>query len=554
MDPIRTLLALAERALEKRGATLLSPAPAERIAEVEAALGGKLPPSLRVFWERHQEASVGTLHVLSPQDALQRRTAAAEGLLPIALDGERLYALDRQGADGDGEWPVLDAQSFDPEGTTFLRFLLAALETEISRKVDRDPEHAPHWVQWAESLDGDPEAAEGVLVRGALAARPVTCSLLLALGELAARAGRIAEAKDHFDSAMAAEALDRRDESARLDAAAERLALARVDDDAATAERCLAALGDRRASTAAVWRDELLHAVARDDKEWARHAQEVLRAIQPDDSDAARLGTLADAVREAASLVLEGRGAIARGETGKAATLMRRATHRAELAIAFAGLAEALDRAGQPGAVEAAHQATRINPVLPEAWFELGEGQLQEGNDAGAERAFRQVLAIDPAWALARTKLAQALVRMGKTADAVEEARKGAQDSEDPFFAQSILGDALFEAGEHAEAARAYEEALRLQSEDHWTLHQAALATTEAGNYPRAADLYDLALVHNPDRCHRTLADYAELKRRMGRIGDAVRLYREAVKAAPEHREYKELLREAQKELSSAPN
>ena len=68
-----------------------------------------------------------------------------------------------------------------------------------------------------------------------------------------------------------------------------------------------------------------------------------------------------------------------------------------------------------------------------------------------------------------------------------------------------------------------------------------------------SADLYDLALKHK-DRCHRTLADYADLKRRMGRIGGAVKLYREAVKAAPDHREYKEMLREAQKELSAAPN
>lgn len=554
MEPVQTLLALAERTLESRGATLPPPVAGERLAEAEAALGSKLAPSLRAFWERYDGATAGTLRVLSVAEALDRRGKVVEGLLPVAEDGERLFAVDRQAADSEGEWPVLDAQSFDPEGTTFLRFLLAILESELSRKVERDPEHAPHWVAWAESLEADPAAAEGVLLRGVLSARPVTASLLLALGELAARGGRAAEAKANFEAAILAETVDRRDEAARLDAAAERLALARAEGDTASAERCLAALGDRRASTAAVWRDELLHAVARGDQEWSRHALDVLRAIQPDDADAARLGTLGDAVREAASLVLEGRGAIARGETGKATALMRRATHRAELAIAFAGLAEALDRAGQPGAVEAAHQATRINPVLPEAWFELGEAHLQEGNDGAAERAFRQVLTIDPAWSLAHTKLAQALIRLGKPSEAVDEARKGVSEGDDPFFAHSILGDALFESGDHADAAGAYEEALQLQSEDHWTLHQAALATTEAGNYPRAADLYDLALKHNPDRCHRTLADYADLKRRMGRIGDAVRLYREAVKAAPDHREYKEMLRAAQKELSGAPN
>jgi len=554
MDPMATLLVLAGQTLHGRNATLASPAEGRRLAEAEAALGGALAPSLRAFWERYDGATVGKLRVLSVAEALERRGVVTEGLLPVIEHEERLYALDPQGADGDGEWPVIDARSFDPEGTTFLRFLLAAMETEPAKKAERDPEHAPHWVAWAESLDADPRAAEDVLARGVLAARPVTASLVLTLAELAMRAGRVADAKEHLEAAMRAEILDRRDESARLDAVAQRLAIARAENDGPTAERCLALLGDHRAMTAGVWRDELLHAVAKGDEKWTRHAADVLRAIQPDDADAARLVTLADSMREAASLVLEGRGAIVRGELSKATMLMRRATNRAELAVAFTGLAEALDRSGQPGAVEAAYQATKLGPTLPEAWFELGEAHLQEGNDVAAERAFREVLKLDPAWKLVHTKLAQALIRHGRIADAVEEARQGAEDSDDPFFAHSILGDALFELGDHASAAQAYEMALSMQNEDHWTLHQAALATAEAGNYPRAADLYEQALRHNPDRCHRTLADFADLKRRMGRIGDAVRLYREAVKAAPDHREYKELLRDAQKELSSAPN
>ena len=41
--------------------------------------------------------------------------------------------------------------------------------------------------------------------------------------------------------------------------------------------------------------------------------------------------------------------------------------------------------------------------------------------------------------------------------------------------------------------------------------------------------------------------------RRLGRIGDAVRLYRRAVAAVPNDPEWRQVLREAERELQSAP-
>ena len=60
----------------------------------------------------------------------------------------------------------------------------------------------------------------------------------------------------------------------------------------------------------------------------------------------------------------------------------------------------------------------------------------------------------------------------------------------------------------------------------------------------------------NNDRegCHQTLIDYGDLLRRVGRICDAVRLYRRAVAACPNDTEWRQMLREAERELMSAPN
>ena len=50
------------------------------------------------------------------------------------------------------------------------------------------------------------------------------------------------------------------------------------------------------------------------------------------------------------------------------------------------------------------------------------------------------------------------------------------------------------------------------------------------------------------------MVDYADHLRRLGRIGDAVKLYRRAVAAVPGEVDWKQTLREAERELLAAPN
>jgi len=118
----------------------------------------------------------------------------------------------------------------------------------------------------------------------------------------------------------------------------------------------------------------------------------------------------------------------------------------------------------------------------------------------------------------------------------------------------AIRGDILAEMSRHDEAAESYDRALRMEPEDHFILHQAAIAHSRAGNDDRAADLFELALRHDHDGCHQTLIDYGDLLRRVGRIGDAVRMYRKAVAAVPGDPDWRRILRDAERELMAAPN
>ena len=118
----------------------------------------------------------------------------------------------------------------------------------------------------------------------------------------------------------------------------------------------------------------------------------------------------------------------------------------------------------------------------------------------------------------------------------------------------AVRGDVLAEMNRHAEAAEAYDQALSIEPEDHWALHQAALEHGRAGNDEQALELFERALASDNEGCHQTLVDYADLMRRLGRIGDAVRLYRRAVAAVPNDPEWRQVLKEAERELQAAPN
>ena len=161
---------------------------------------------------------------------------------------------------------------------------------------------------------------------------------------------------------------------------------------------------------------------------------------------------------------------------------------------------------------------------------------------------------MDGTYGLGFAKLAQVLLEQGRTLEALEAITEAGDRGGDPFFIAAIRGDIYAEMERHNEAAEAYDEALDIEPEDHWALHQAAIEHGAAGHPSRATVLFEAALEHDGDGCHQTLVDFADHLRKLGRIGDAVKLYRRAVAAVPTDPEWRQALRDAERELLAAPN
>jgi tetratricopeptide (TPR) repeat protein len=500
------------------------------------------------------------------------------GLWPVAERAGRRYALDAEEASGDGEWPVVEVteHGVDRVGTSFLRFLhvlcaeLAAGSASgdaaialAETRCRRDPGHADHWLDLAELLEAAGRTAEidATLAAALRAATPATPALMLAIGMRSVRAGDNEGALRAFKDAIALEPVGARDDDARLDAAALVFVLAAERGDAVTAGAARALLGESTSATAAFWRGEALGALAEDgDKPIppvGALALRIVAMLEPDDRDLPRLQAPSRDLRAGLRRLKEGRDALEAGQADAAVRAVRAALATpdlAELGAAQAFLAESLNAARDPGAVEAAKRATEINPTLVDGWRELGDAQLEAGELKEAEAAFRRVVSMDTTYGLGYAKLAQVLLEQARTLEALEAIGEAARRGGDPFFIAAIRGDIYAEMERHPEAAEAYDQALAIDPEDHWALHQAALEHGFAGHQGRASELFQAALDHDRDGCHQTLVDYGDHLRRMGRIGDAVKLYRRAVAAVPGEPDWKQTLREAERELLAAPN
>ena len=126
-------------------------------------------------------------------------------------------------------------------------------------------------------------------------------------------------------------------------------------------------------------------------------------------------------------------------------------------------------------------------------------------------------------------------------------------------LAKAVLksgSDGLVIGGTTGEApSMSDDEKLRLYAEVKEAIGEdGAVVAGATDNNTRAAVLFQSALDNDNDGCHQTLVDFAQLMQRVGRIGDAVRLLRRAVAAVPGEPEWRQWLKDAEKELAAAPN
>jgi len=601
VDPVRTLVGALERELAAvPGVSLLPGAGADAASRFAASFGSTPPPGLQAFLAAHDGGRLpGGARLLTVAEGAERLPAIAatghSGLWPFLENAGRQYALDAEGTTPDGEWPVVEITSggLDRVGTSLLRFLnvLAAELTAgavaagtapqandgddaraprslalAEERTRRDPGLADHWLELAQLQEeaGDDAAVDVTLAAAVRAATPPTPALLFAVGMRSALHQDWSAASRAFEDAMALEPLTARDDDARLDAAAVVYVLASERGDAAAVATARRLLADGATATAAFWRVEALHAMGADPED--ADAPEVrlrvdlgsriVAALVPDDPDIARVKEpRTPATVSGLRALRRAREALELGRPDEAVRLGRAAVEQLpELGAAWALLAEALNATHDRGALAAARKATQWNPGLVEGWRELGDAELEAGDYRAAERAFRKVVEIDESYGLGYAKLAQVLLEQERTLEALEAIGAAADRGGDPFFVAAIRGDVYAEMERHAEAAAAYDDALKIDPEDHWALHQAAVEHGHAGHLTRASELFEAALKNDRDGCHQTLIDFGDLLRKSGRIGDAVRMYRKAVAAVPGDSEWKQTLKEAERELLAAPN
>ena len=487
----------------------------------------------------------------------------------------RRFALDAEEATTDGEWPVVEVsdRGVDRVGTSFLRVLhVRAAELAAAARPDadalvlaaercrRDPGLADHWLTLADLQEqaGRLDDIDATLTAALRAALPPTPALLLTLGMRAVRHEDWTAATRAFEDAIALEPLTARDDDARLDAAALVYVLASERGDAVAMASARRVLGAAASATAAFWRAEALQAIAAEQSAATIDlALRIVLALVPEDTDAVKLKQRTPALLAGLKSLQRAREALEAGRPDQAVREARAAVApgpAAELGSSHALLAEALNAVRDRGALEAARRATELDPFLVEGWRELGDAHLEAGDLKGAETAFRKVVEMDTTYGLGYAKLAQVLLEQGRSLEALESITAAADRGGDPFFLAAIRGDIYAEMERHSEAAESYDHALRVEPDDHWALHQAAVEHGYAGHITRAAELFEAALKNDRDGCHQTLVDYGDHLRRIGRIGDAVKLYRRAVAAVPGDPEWKQTLRDAERELLAAPN
>ena len=587
-EPARTLIGEIERVVSALpDAVLFHGVAADGLARFQSVMGMAPPPGLAAFLAAHDGGLLGPeTRLLTMDEAVARVSGARRtpgishwpaGLWPIVDRAGRRYALDAEEASGDGEWPVVEVteQGVDRVGTSCLRFLhvlcaeLASVgmpgESAISlceARCHRDPGLADHWLDFAELLEPEGRAAEidATLAAALRAATPPTPALMLAIGMRAVRVG------DHEGRCGPTATRSRTSRSARATTTrgSTRRRWSRCwRPSAATRRRSprrgpsLARRRWPRPRSGAAKRGctgRPLRGPSRPrgaDKESGKIsgksftgpssnvgalAVRIVAALDPLDRDLAKAAGADAGAAGGAGPVAGGAQELEAGRAAQARAMRGRSPLCRRWSIwapRRPSLAEALNAVRALDAAAVAKRAIELNPALVDGWRELGDAELEAGHLKEGEAAFRQVWRWTPPTGSATPSSPRCCSSRGGRWRRWRRSGEAGSRGGDPFFIAAIRGDIYAEMERHTDAADAYDLALAFEPDDHWALHEAALEHGFAGNTSRASELFQAALQHDREGCHQTLVDYGDRLRRLGRIGDAVEIYRKAVAAVP---------------------
>ena len=309
---------------------------------------------------------------------------------------------------------------------------------------------------------------------------------------------------------------------------------------AAVGARACSARRPRR--PAAFWRGEAMRGAGRERRDLRRLGALALRivaALEPLDRDLPALQSVrARAPRAAAPAARGARGAGDRPGRARGATRRARrwpAPSCSGLGVAHAFLAEALNAARDPGAVRGRQTRDRAQPAR---WSTAGASWATRSSRRAslkdAEAAFRRVIAMDATYGLGYAKLAQVLLEQGRIARGARGHRRGRRTGA-AIRSSSRRFAATSTPRWSGTPTRPRPTTRRWPSSPTTTGRCIRRRSSTGSPDTRRArrSCSRRRSKHDRDGCHQTLVDFGDHLRRIGRIGDAVRLYRRRSRRCP---------------------
>jgi len=182
-------------------------------------------------------------------------------------------------------------------------------------------------------------------------------------------------------------------------------------------------------------------------------------------------------------------------------------------------------------------EALRLLPRFAEASNNLGLTRVDQGQFDRAQQAFAAALQVNPSFVQARNNLAITYARQGDYARAIAEFEEVVRQTPSSPEAEMNLASALAEAGRKQEALAHYDRAVRTGG-DPVKVHQAwGGVLMDLGNMPEAASHFQIVLGIRP-RFAPALHDLGRALASSGRLSDGLQALQAAVQLQPDDADY----------------
>jgi tetratricopeptide (TPR) repeat protein len=211
-----------------------------------------------------------------------------------------------------------------------------------------------------------------------------------------------------------------------------------------------------------------------------------------------------------------------------------------------------------PQATAALEESVRLDPLIAEAWSDLGMARKLSGNDSGALAAFRHAAGIDPEDAVAQYRLGAEYLRQDQPAAAIGPLQAAYKLNPEDQSTLNSLQTALRRAGKTAEADKVKAQLAEiLRKRDQFSqnalkavrINNDGAALEKSGDLRAALEKYREALHLYPEHVG-IRVNYAIALLRLGQWTEGLEELHEALNRDPNNAQIKAALQDA---LTQAP-